>query len=241
MVLDCEPVKNAKRTVLVLCAAGLGALLPAAACGGKSTPPGLDPGGPAFDGAVADRAKGPTYPDASCLVTLDTPPMLDGIHVAIGTDVVYNSNPPASGPHYPIWAAFQEFQAPVDRRYYVHDLEHGAVVLLYNCGGDGGTGDGGDADLPDGGDAGDACNALVEGLRKAAAAIDNDPLCDQDAGVRARVVITPDPLLTTPIAATAWGNTYTAACVDIATLAAFAKSHYGHGTESTCANGISSF
>lgn len=155
----------------------------------------------------------------------------------LGTDVTYNSNPPSSGPHYPIWAAFQEYPDPVDRRYYVHDLEHGAMVLLYNCAllPDGGAG------LVDGGDGGTACDALREGLRAAAASIPSDPLCANTPGVRIRYVITPDPLITNPIAATGWGFTYNAACVDMPTLIDFANKHYGQGTEPVCANGTTTF
>ncbi len=227
-------MKHARLSFFALGALAPVALIAIAACGGKAATHTIDPGGPAFDGAVEGRATGPYHPDASCPVTIDTPPLLDGIHVPIGSEVLYNSNPPSSGPHYPIWAAYQEFTTPVDRRYYVHNIEHGAVVLLYKCDADAG-------EAGDGGDGGTACDALVEGLRKAAAAIETDPLCDQDAGVRVRVVITRDPFIPTPIAATAWGNTYTAACVDLPTLSAFAKAHYGHGSEISCANGISSF
>jgi hypothetical protein len=50
-------------------------------------------------------------------------------------------------------------------------------------------------------------------------------------------VLTPDPDLDTPIAASAWGATYTATCIDTASLAAFVSEAYGKGPETTCANG----
>ena len=53
---------------------------------------------------------------------------MPAIHIPIGASVVYNSNPPSSGPHYPVWANFQEFAVPVDDRYLVHSMEHGAVL-----------------------------------------------------------------------------------------------------------------
>ncbi len=209
-----------------------------AACGG-STSNNPDSGFIHPDAAILDRARldEPYHPEASCLVTIESPPLLEGNHVAIGTEVQYNSNPPSSGPHYPIWAAYQEYQTPVDRRYYVHDLEHGAVVLLYNCAP---NTDGGGADSGDAGDAGDPCAAIVEGLRKASASIPDDPLC-KGTSVRVRTVITPDGLIPTPVAATAWGFTYTAACLDLPTLSDFAKKHYGQGTEPVCANGTTNF
>lgn len=45
----------------------------------------------------------------------------------------YNSEPPSSGPHYatPAQAGFYD-QAPVDE-YLVHSMEHGYVIIWYNC------------------------------------------------------------------------------------------------------------
>ena len=172
-----------------------------------------------------------------CTVVIDSPPLQPAQHVAIGTDVQYDSNPPSSGPHYPIWAAFQEFTTPVDRRYYVHDLEHGAVVFVYNCAllPDGGVGTG------DGGSGGE-CDAIVQALRNAVAAIPDDPLCTSAGeGVRVRAVITPDPLLDVPLAAAAWGWTYRATCIDPPSLATFAQQHYGQGPEQFCTNGQTQF
>jgi hypothetical protein len=171
------------------------------------------------DGGYVDE---PTYIEASCLVALDSPPLLPAIHVAIGTEVEWDSNPPSSGPHFPIWAAYQAYTSPVPRGYYVHDLEHGAVVFLYNC--------------PNG------CPDVVATLQAASDAIPDDPLCTQAGeGVRVRTVITPDPLLDVPVAAAAWGYTYKAACADLPTLTAFARAHYGNGPEVLCTNGTTSF
>jgi hypothetical protein len=63
-------------------------------------------------------------------------------HVATGTSVKYTYCPPASGSHYSATG-----QGPIDARVYgpndraipegwVHNLEHGALVLLYKCPGD---------------------------------------------------------------------------------------------------------
>ena len=45
----------------------------------------------------------------------------------------YNSDPPTSGPHYetPVEAGFYD-EAPVDE-YLVHNMEHGHVIIWYNC------------------------------------------------------------------------------------------------------------
>jgi hypothetical protein len=54
-------------------------------------------------------------------------------HVEEGSDVLYAANPPASGDHYPIWSPYGIFREPVSPGYWVHNLEHGAIVLLYSC------------------------------------------------------------------------------------------------------------
>lgn len=59
------------------------------------------------------------------------------LHVPVGQQVTYQANPPASGSH---WSAAGV--APVDAGVYdvaleeeqwIHNLEHGYVVLLYDC------------------------------------------------------------------------------------------------------------
>jgi uncharacterized protein DUF3105 len=171
---------------------------------------------------VGGTLAGPIHPDAGCFVTIDSPPLMPAVHVPIPSDIQWDSNPPSSGPHYPIWAAFESYTTPVPRGYYVHDLEHGAIVLLYNCDDDGG------------------CPDVVASLQAVSDAIPTDPLCAGE-GVRVRTVITPDPLIDVPVAAAAWGWTYTAACVDIPTLQQFALQHYGQGPETLCSPGTTEF
>lgn len=54
-------------------------------------------------------------------------------HVDVGTVIEWMHDPPHSGPHYPVWAASGEHDEVVERGYWVHNLEHGAIVLIYNC------------------------------------------------------------------------------------------------------------
>lgn len=186
-----------------------------AGCGGDD-----DDGGsamPPSEAGAVDRMRldAPYHPDASCPVTIETPDLLAAEHVPEGSAITWSSNPPSSGPHFPIWAAFTEFTAPVPRGYLVHSMEHGAVVLLYKCEG--------------------ACPAVVDELRKIRDALPADPLCAPET--RVRVVIAPDPELDVPVAAAAWGWTYKAQCVDAPTLGAFARDHYAQGPENTCSAG----
>lgn len=59
-------------------------------------------------------------------------------HVSAGTNVTYDHNPPTSGCHYnlgygdaPIQAGVYDQSVPPE--YWVHNLEHGYIAVLYNC------------------------------------------------------------------------------------------------------------
>ncbi|MCY3912462.1 MAG: DUF3105 domain-containing protein [Chloroflexi bacterium] len=54
-------------------------------------------------------------------------------HVPVGTPIEYASVPPASGTHYPITAPYGVYERPVEEGLWVHNLEHGAIALLYRC------------------------------------------------------------------------------------------------------------
>lgn len=45
----------------------------------------------------------------------------------------YNSNPPTSGPHSPVAADWGVYRNEVPKEVLVHDMEHGGVVVWYNC------------------------------------------------------------------------------------------------------------
>lgn len=54
-------------------------------------------------------------------------------HVNVGTPVDYTSNPPSSGPHYGQWIEAGFYDTTVEDGYLVHNLEHGYVIIWYNC------------------------------------------------------------------------------------------------------------
>jgi hypothetical protein len=56
-----------------------------------------------------------------------------GGHVDVGTEIEWMNEPPHSGKHFPVWSSAGEKDEPVERGYWVHNLEHGWIVLLYNC------------------------------------------------------------------------------------------------------------
>jgi hypothetical protein len=158
-----------------------------------------------------------------CMIVTSSPTDLGVAHVDASTMITYSSEPGSSGPHYDEWAAFVEFGVAVPPGYYVHSLEHGAVAFVYRCPSNAG------------------CSGVTDELRKAMAAIPNDPMCNVDAGVRARLLMMPDPYLDVPIAAVAWDHLYKANCIDLASLVQFAKDNYGKGPESRCDQGRYTF
>jgi hypothetical protein len=139
------------------------------------------------------------------------------IHVDAATPITWSTNPPANGPHYGAWAAWNRSYPQLDRGNYVHNAEHGGVVLLYNC--------------PSG------CPAIVDSLIGVMRGLGTDPKCR--APVYNRTLIAPDPLLPEGItvAAVAWGYAYTASCFDPA-IAEFASAHYAEAPEDLCGDGV---
>lgn len=58
------------------------------------------------------------------------------MHVAQDSVVEWMHDPPHSGPHYPTWESWDEHDEVVPRGNWVHNLEHGGIVLTYRCDGD---------------------------------------------------------------------------------------------------------
>jgi hypothetical protein len=179
------------------------------------------------DVAVADAASSDAMVeaeaaprDAACNVDIETPPLEPAVHVPEGTPITYSTNPPSSGPHYPIWANFVEYDKPIPDGYLVHSMEHGAVLLLYDC-------DPTACTPPPG---------VVEALRAVRDAVATDPLCDPS--LRVRVIIAPRPANDVPIAAAAWGAIYRADCVDAPSLSQFIADHYAKAPENFCSPGV---
>jgi hypothetical protein len=166
---------------------------------------------------AATSADAAPFDAGPCNVRIDVVPLVDSPHVPDGTPIVYSSNPPSSGPHYGTWANFQEFTHPLEDGYLVHAMEHGAVLLLYDC------------------PPGAACDAIVAALRAVRDAIPADPLCDP--AIRTRVILAPRAANDVAVAASAWGYVYRADCVDAASLTTFILDHYAKGPENLCVAG----
>lgn len=198
----------------------------AAAC--SSPDPGGTGGNGGGGGGGSDAGPQPTtvtlHPgapplagEAECAVVEVTDIVIpDAHHIAVCSPMPYATNPPSGGPHWPVWAARGKYASPIPRQLTTHNLEHGWVVLAYRCK--------------------DACPDVVAALEKAFDEA-QDSYCVAHGDSLSRVILTPDPLLATPIALSAWGATYTATCLDPTSIAEFIAARIGHGTEMICGGG----
>ncbi|MBI5494105.1 MAG: DUF3105 domain-containing protein [Deltaproteobacteria bacterium] len=132
-------------------------------------------------------------------------------HVDEGTPLEYAHNPPASGPHYPSWGRYGVHATVLERPYWVHNVEHGAVVLLYRP---------------------DAPADAVDELRAAYDDIPLDPTC-----LHRRTVLTADPLLDVPVAAVTALRVKKGDRLARAEVVTFARACRGHAPEDVCTDG----
>lgn len=177
----------------------------------------------AADDAPTDAADADAPADASpidgsaCDAVVEQHAIEGATHVAECSPVTYGTNPPSSGDHYAVWPAFRTYASPVPRGYYVHALEHGAIVITYNC--------------PDG------CASEVAEAQAMIDALPVDPLCPEGGSLKRRVILTPDPLLDVRWGASAWGFTLRAGCFEAPAFDAFARDHYAQSPEDICVDG----
>ena len=144
-------------------------------------------------------------------------------HVAPGTAITYNHNPPTSGCHYSL-AADSGAPAPIapgaydrhiDAQYWVHNLEHGYVAVLYNC--------------PSG------CPTELAQLvawRKQLPADPQGATCQTPIGY-AKVIVLPW-VMDKPFAAVSWDWYQGYDKLDIAAVQRFYDNHNGHSPEGLC-------
>lgn len=165
----------------------------------------------------SDDPPTPPPPDP-CNGAVTDVPTVDSPHVPEGSTPAWTSNPPTSGPHYPVWAAFDQHYDGLARGYWLHDLEHGAVVYAYRC----------DAGCPD----------IAAQLDAVVKALPADHTCSAPVHQRSLVVADPSLPDDNTVAAVAWGSFYIGQCADPATLTRFYDDHVARAPENTCADGV---
>jgi hypothetical protein len=151
-----------------------------------------------------------TADDAACACSpaVDRPVYEGANHVPQGTMVNYRANPPTSGSHWPFWSTtYGSFPDGLPREEWMHNLEHGGVVLLYNC--------------PAG------CDDEVQRME----AIRNGRHPDEWNEVR--ILIVPDALMPHKFAAVAWNYRWQGDVLDDDAVSCFIDARYDRGPEST--------
>lgn len=149
-------------------------------------------------------------------IVIETHPVIPSPYVPVCSEVDYATDPPTSGPHYPVWATYKTYLEPVNPGFLVHSLKHGAIVITWRC--DNGCAE----DLT-------ALRELINGRAQ-------DPRCD--ALLYHRIVVAPRPDQDHTLVASAWGHSFKADCFDLPALTAFIDAHYGQGLEDDCFEGV---
>jgi uncharacterized protein DUF3105 len=182
----------------------------------------------AADGIAAARGRGDDHPsvDASlCRMaargspTVQVAVALGGarcaadsfvrVHVPHGTLIDYGARPPIGGPHYNGWyPSYGVAEQPVPAGLWVHNLEHGAIVLLYRCE--------------------NGCADLVARLRAFHAALPKGRNARSGA---ARLLATPYAEMDHRIAVIAWGQLLELDDFDPERVEAFYLEHLDRGPE----------
>jgi hypothetical protein len=128
-------------------------------------------------------------------------------HVQVGTSVAYAVCPPASGQHYssagkgPIPPRLYGPDDVVEPQSWVHNLEHGGLVVLYRCGST-------------------CAEAAIEPLRALLTGLPESPVCGLDPGQLSPVVARFDQMAA-PFAALLWDRILFLQTADVAAISSF--------------------
>jgi hypothetical protein len=211
---------------VLLAATTLAGSLMLASCGSSDTVDNSTC--PASAGATSYYTE-PTTNDDSNIVGQRIPQM-PHTHVPEGTKVTYNHTPATSGCHYSVAgrAPIQPgvYTQTVDQEYFVHNLEHGYMVVLYNCGSQGPAG----------------CPTDVATLRTWYANQTVDPgllQCQQQGTIQTapytKVLVLPYATdFGHKFAAISWDYYLPLDSADTAQLDKFYANHVGHSVEGIC-------
>jgi Protein of unknown function (DUF3105) len=127
-------------------------------------------------------------------------------HIDLGATADYKHFPPSSGLHYGKILNWGFYNEPIPPEYWVHSLEHGGVVILYNCA--------------------TTCKDTEDAIWKV---VQNAPAEDQFNEVK--ILVTPNDKIDHPIIALAWDTELDLEQVDYAVLMDFYNRHVNKGPE----------
>jgi hypothetical protein len=91
---------------------------------------GIDAAQPGLDSGRPDGASSAADGDV-CSQREQELPVMSAFHVR--GDVMYGDPPPVGGDHNECWAKWGAYDEELADERWVHNLEHGGVILLYNC------------------------------------------------------------------------------------------------------------
>lgn len=132
--------------------------------------------------------------------------------------LTYPEYPPTTGAHFASdWAMPGTYKLIMSPGYWLHSVEHGAVVILVNC------------KLPGN------CDGDFSRLQTIADAFPRDSSCTPKANHR--IVITADTAISTRFALVAANWSLLSDCLDSAAFAGFMKDHYAKAPEDLCGGG----
>ena len=113
--------------------------------GGNQEPPGAIGGPPIHFVGTANCSTDGAQAYGSTAPSLNAAPAIGHVvdemprtHISQPSKVTYNHDPPTSGCHYSLGIGKAPispgvYDKHVDPEYWVHNLEHGYIVVLYNC------------------------------------------------------------------------------------------------------------
>ena len=138
-------------------------------------------------------------------------PQTGHTHIRVGTINPTWGDFPVSGNHWGAWAKWNTvYEQPVETGFLVHNLEHGGLVLSYNCSSPGDSAD---------------CAKAAHDLAALKTAFGEE-----------RVIVTPAPDQPTRYGVRAWRWGYSSECFDSDRMQQFMADHFRNGREDEDAN-----
>ncbi len=127
-------------------------------------------------------------------------------HIEFPTLGQYDHYPPSSGVHYGRILEWGFYQDEIPPEYWVHSLEHGGIVILYNCSAD--------------------CQATEDALWQL---MDSAP--PEVVFNEVKILISPNSQIESPVVALAWGRQLDLDFPDYDTLLNFYQRYVNQGPE----------
>lgn len=127
-------------------------------------------------------------------------------HVPDTTTPQYHNYPPTSGPHYDAPAAWGSIDATLPEGRFVHNLEHGGIVILYKCA--------------------DNCEAVKASVAQVYNQMPAEPQFHE-----VKVVATPYSRMDHPFAVLAWDYLHEMDTLDVRYVREFYDAHVDKGPE----------